>query len=97
MARKVLTLLLVFSWIAFSDVDILENLDFESHSTPSVFSTVAPAKRVKSANDNNESAHRVLEIYRFVDLQSIPGTKLAATSLDSGASRSHKDNCVFLI
>jgi hypothetical protein len=97
MARKVLAVLLVLSWIAYSDVDMLENLDFESHSTPSTFSSVAPAKRVKSANNHVESVHRIVEIYGYLDLQNIPGTKLAATSLDSGASRSHKDNCVFLI
>jgi hypothetical protein len=97
MARKLLAVLLVLSWIAFSDVDMLENLDFESHNTPSAFSSVAPAKRVKSTNSNVESANPIFEICRYLDLQSIPGTKLVETSLESRASRSYKDNCVLLI
>jgi hypothetical protein len=93
MARKVLAALLVLTWIGFSDVDMLENLDFESHSTPSVFSTVAPPKRVISVS-NVESALRILEIYRYVDLQNISGTRLVTLPVHS---RSHKDNCVFRI
>ena len=95
MVRKVLTLLLVFSWFAFSDVDMLENLPFESHSTASIVNSVAVAPA--NVNNNVESAHRILQIYSYVDLQSSPGTKLVTTSLDSGVSRSHKDNCVFRI
>lgn len=95
MAQKMLAVLLVLSWIAFSDVDMLEDLDVESQNTPSASSSPTAAKRVKSANNNVESANRIFErLYRYVDLQSTLGTKLAATSLDSGASRSHKDNCV---
>jgi hypothetical protein len=96
MGRKVLAVLLVLSWIGFSEVDMLENLAFESHSTPSAFSSVAPPTRVKSVNKNVESAHHILEIYRRVDLQGTP-TKLGPLCLDPGASRSHKDNCVLRI
>jgi hypothetical protein len=99
MAQKPLAILLVLSWMIFSGVDMLE--DLESHSTPFVSSSSTAAKRVKFANDNVELANYTSiffqKLFRRVDLESTSCTMLAAKSVDSSALRSHKDNCVFLI
>jgi hypothetical protein len=98
MAQKILAVLLVLSWIVLSDVDMLEDMDLESRGTPSASSSPTTAKPVKLANDHVELANRIFEkLARSMDLKSTACTKLAAISLESGALRSHKDNCVFLI
>jgi hypothetical protein len=101
MAQKALAVLLVLSWMVFSAVDMLEDLDFESGSTPSASSSPTNAKPVKLANDTVELANWTSpsfeKFFRLMDLESTTCNMLAATSVDSPALRSHKDNCVFLI
>jgi len=101
MAQKALAILLILSWIVFSGVDMLEDLDFESPSSPSASSSPHTAKPVKLANDNVELANHTFiylkKLSRRMDLESTAHTTLADASLDSRALRSHKDNCVFLI
>jgi hypothetical protein len=101
MAQKALAVLLVLSWMVFSAVDMLEDLDFESGSTPSASSSPTTAKPVKLANDTVELANCTSPSFekfsRLMDLESTTCNMLAATSVDSPALRSHKDNCVFLI
>jgi hypothetical protein len=101
MVQKALAILLILSWIVFSGVDMFEDLDFESHSGPSVSSSPHTAKPVKLANDNVELAnHTFIYLKKFsrrMDLESTAHTTLVDESLDSRALRSHKDNCVFLI
>jgi len=99
MVQKTLALLLVLSWIIFSGVDMLEDLDFESHGTPSASNSPATAKPVKLANDTVELANVTpLSFEKFSrrgDLESTTPTILVES--DSRTFRSHKDNCVFLI
>jgi hypothetical protein len=80
MVQKTLALLLVLSWIIFSGVDMLEDLDFESHGTPSASNSPATAKPVKLANDNVELANVTplsFEMFsRRVDLESTTPTIL---------------------
>jgi hypothetical protein len=98
MVRKALAILLAVSWIVLSDVDMLEDLDFESRSTPSASSSPSTAKTVKLANDRVELASRTFEtLFRSTDLEGNTWANLAALSLETGALRSHKDNCVLLI
>ena len=98
MAQKALAILLAVSWIALSAVDMLEDLDFESRDAPSASSSPDTAKPVKAANDHIELASRTFErLFRSSDLESASCTKHAASSLESGSLRTHKDNCVFLI
>jgi hypothetical protein len=99
MARKLLAVLLAFSWIALSDVDMLEDLDVESASkvsTPS--SRPSTAKPAKFANNKVELANHTFEKHcRYIAPSSTADTKLATMSLDTGTSRSHKDNCILRI
>jgi hypothetical protein len=98
MVQKALAILLALSWIVLSGVDMLEDVDFESHSTPSASSSPSTAKPVKLANDHVELASRTFEtLFRSTGLENNAWTNLAALSLETGALRSHKDNCVFLI
>ena len=101
MVQKALAILLILSWIVFSGVDMFEDLDFESHSGPSVSSSPHTAKPVKLANDNVELANHTFiylkKLSRRMDLESTAHTTPVDASLDSRALRSHKDNCVFLI
>jgi hypothetical protein len=99
MVQKALAILLVLSWMIFSGWDMLE--DLETDSIPSVSSSSTAANPVKLANDNVELANDTSipfeKLSRLMDLESTTCTMLAATSIDSPALRSHKDNCVFLI
>ena len=98
MVQKALAILLAVSWIALAGVDMLEDLDFESRDAPSASSSPSTAKPVKLANNHVELASRTFErLFISTDLESGTFTKLATLSLEPGASRSHKDNCVFLI
>jgi hypothetical protein len=98
MIQKALAILLAVSWIVLSGVDMLEDLEFESNASPSASSSPSTAKPVKLANNRVELASRALErLFRSEDLEKTTFTKLAAPSLESGAVRSYKDNCVFLI
>ena len=98
MAQKVLALLLVLSWIVLSDVDMLEDLEFESRDNPSASSSPSTAKPVKLSSNEVQLASRALErIFRSSDLKGSTFTKLAAPSLESIPVRSYKDKCVFLI
>ncbi len=101
MAQKALAILLILSWIVFSGVDMLEDLDFESRGSPSASSSPNTAKPVKLANDNVELANRTPTFFeklsRYIDLESTTCTMLVDTCLDSRSLRSHKVNCVFLI
>jgi hypothetical protein len=101
MAQKALAVLLVLSWMVFSAVDMLEDLDVESSSSPFASSSPTTAKPVKLANDNVELANWTSPSFekfsRLMDLENTSCNMLAATSVDSPALRSHKDKCVFLI
>ena len=98
MVQKALAILLAVSWIVLTKVDMLEDLNFESRDTPSASSSPSTAKPVKLANNHVELASRTFErLFISTDLDRGPFTKLAILSLEPGASRSHKDNCVFLI
>ena len=98
MVQKALAILLTMSWIVLSDVDMLEDLDFESRDTPSASSSPSTAKPVKLPSDHVELASRALErLFRSSDLESSTCTQLAGWSLGYGVLRSHKDNCILLI
>ena len=101
MGQKALAVLLVLSWIVSSAVDMLEDLEFESGSTLSASSYATTTKPVKLANDTVELANCTSPSFekfsRLMDLESTTSKMLVATSIDSRALRSHKDNCVFLI
>src|SRR5262245_1151797 len=98
MVQKALAILLAVCWMVLSDVDMLEDLDFESRDIPSASSSPSTAKPVKLANNHIELASRIFEkLFTSTDLESITRAKLSALSLESGALRNHKDNCVFLI
>src|SRR5262245_12723479 len=95
---QALAILLAVSWLVLSDVDMLEDLNFESRDIPSASSSPSTAKPVKLTNNHLELASRTLEKpFTSTELESSTRTKLATLSLEPGASRSHKDNCVFLI
>lgn len=100
MIQRALAVLLVLSWMIFSGIDMLEDLDFEAHAIPSATISPTTAKPVKLANDNVELANRTslffTRFFRRMDLESNTPTKLLDS--DSRIPRSHhKDNCVFLI
>jgi hypothetical protein len=98
MVQKALAILLAVSWIVLSGVDMLEDLEVESRDSPSASSSPSTAKPVKLSTDQVQLASRALErLFRSSDLEKSIFTKLAASSLESGAVRSYKDNCVFLI
>jgi len=91
MIQKALAILLAVSWIVLSGVDILEDLELESRDSPSASNFPSAAKPVKLTSGHVELASHTLERpFRFSDLESNNRTKLAASSLDSGALRSHK-------
>ena len=98
MIQKTLAIVLAVSWIVLSGVDMLEDLDLESRDTPSSSSSPSAAKPVKLAGDHVELASRALaRLFRFSALERSICTKLAVLSLGSGALRTYKDKCVFLI
>jgi len=98
MVQKALAILLAVAWIALSGVDMLEDFDFESRDAPAASSSPDTAKPVKLAYDHVELASRTFErLFVSTDLESAIRTKRAALSLEAGALRTHKDNCVFLI
>src|SRR5262245_28145203 len=97
MVQKALAILLAVSWMVLSDMDMLEDLDFESRDTPSASSSPSTAKPAKLANNHVELARTFERLFTSTDLERGTFTKLAILSLEAGASRSHKDNCVFLI
>jgi hypothetical protein len=87
MAQKALAVLLVLSWIIFSVVDMLEDLDFESGNTPSASRSPTTAKPVKLANDTVELANWTSPSFdkfsSLMDLENTSCNMLAATSVDS--------------
>jgi hypothetical protein len=98
MAQKALAVLLVLSWMVFSAVDMLEDLDFESGSTPSASRSPTTAKPVKLANDTVELANRTFVSFeKFFVHRDLTKPSLTLLDPDSRVPRSHKDNCVFLI
>jgi hypothetical protein len=98
MGRKPVALLLVLSWMVLSGVDILEDLNLESRSTPSASSSPTTANPVKLANDNIELANRVsLPFEKFSRSMDLENTYNMVLTTDFRTLRSHKDNCVFLI
>ena len=98
MGRKAVALLLVLSWMIFSGVDMLEDLDLESCDSPSASSSPTTAKPVKLANDNIELANRVsLPLEKLSRPMDLASTCKMVLTTDFRTPRSHKDNCVFLI
>src|SRR5262245_55456533 len=83
MVQKALALLLAVSWIVLSNVDMFEDLDFESRDAPSASSSPSTAKPVKLANDHVELTSRILERgFRSSDLENNTWIKLTELSLE---------------
>jgi hypothetical protein len=93
MGRKTVALVLVLSWMIFSGVDMLKDLDLESRSTASASSSPTTAKPVKLANDNIELANRVsLTFKKFSRPMDPESTRNKILTTDFRTPRSHKDN-----
>src|SRR5262245_61185729 len=98
MVQQALELLFAVSWTVLSNVAVLGARDFDSRDAPSAPRSPSTGKPVKLANDQVELTSRILERgFRSSDLENNTWIKLTELSLEPGALRSHKDNCVFLI
>jgi hypothetical protein len=102
--RKALAVLLVVSWIAFSGVNALDDLDFGSHMTRDVGAAPGrpdPAEPENQANNilelANSNAARLGDLVKDLDLEHPAhhtfGNRYPATR----ALRNQKEHCVLII
>lgn len=102
--RKALALVLVLSWIAFSAVDALEDLDFGSHGTHDAGTAQGrpgAAEPEKQANNILELANSnplpVGNLFKHLEFQSTLQQRLADAYSAAKALRSHKEHSILVI
>jgi hypothetical protein len=102
--RKALAVLLVVSWIAFSGVNALEDLDFGSHMTRDVGAAPSrpdPAEPENQANNilelANSNAARLVDLIKYFDLEHPAQHTWGDTYPLTRPLRSQKEHCVLII
>jgi hypothetical protein len=102
--RKALALILILSWIAFSTVDALQDLDFDSHAPRDAGTAQdrpGAAEPEKQTNDilelANSSPVAVRNLAKHLDFQSTLQQPFAGAYSAAKALRSHKEHCILLI
>ncbi|MGH7827335.1 MAG: hypothetical protein ACREQ7_19420 [Candidatus Binatia bacterium] len=101
MGTRLLAALLVFSWIIFSAIDLIEDFSFGNATVESAESkNRGPAKPIKVANDTVERANRYPGVFAKLPEHSVlqTGAQQAFVNADMipKASRCHL-SCVLLI